>query len=382
MKKTKIVKALSVIMCVIITVTGMCIPASAAVKGSTMDNAITVSFGQSYSKSWTKKTLRVNCYNKIKISNRGILTINASKPYDDDGEYGELSFKLYDSDGEIVWANDTMSSVESASSKYKKYVGLDKGTYYVNITPDFYVTSGTIKTTYSFSFEKNSRCEIESNESTSKATELEIGKMYTAYYGADGAFYEGAENDYFKFKVKKGKFYIVQFDGYDKISGTSAGVKVLNKSGKKVDAEEVVLSSGKTALAFVADSDGMYYVNIYGYHGEQFKYKIGIGNYMAKPDEPLISYVDAWRRDECIEITLDYSFKCEVEDTITGYQVSYSKNKDFSNAKTKKFRSNESHLEVKPSSTTGTYYVRVRAYRDTEKKIVYGAWSDTFEVEF
>ena len=61
MKKTKIVKALSVIMCVIITVTGMCIPASAAVKGSTMDNAITVSFGQSYSKSWTKKTLRVNC---------------------------------------------------------------------------------------------------------------------------------------------------------------------------------------------------------------------------------------------------------------------------------------------------------------------------------
>ena len=55
---------------------------------------------------------------------------------------------------------------------------------------------------------------------------------------------------------------------------------------------------------------------------------------------------------------------------------------DFSNAKTKKFRSNERYLKVKPSSTTGTYYVRVRAYRDTEKKIVYGAWSDTFEAEF
>ena len=65
-------------------------------------------------------------------------------------------------------------------------------------------------------------------------------------------------------------------------------VKVLNKSGKKVNAEEVVLSSGKTALAFVADSDGMYYVNINNYHKEQFKYKIGIGNYTAKPDEPLI----------------------------------------------------------------------------------------------
>lgn len=382
MKRTKMAKFLSVIMCIVVTVTGLCFPASAAAKGATMDNAVSVSFGKTYSKSWDKKTLKVNCYNKIKISDRGILTINATKPYDDDGEYGKLSFRLYDSDGEMVWANDTNSSVKNANSKYKKYVGLDKGTYYLNITPDFYVTSGTIKTTYSFSFTKNSKCEVESNESTAKATELKAGKMYTSYYGSDGAHYDGSENDYFKFTVKKGCFYTVQFDDYDKISGTSAMVKILNKSGKEIDETEVILNSGKTALAFQATADGAHYIRIHNYGKEQFKYKIGVAKYTSKPDDAVVDRVKAYNYKEAIEVNIDSAYHREIKDTISGYQVSYSRNKDFSKAKTEKVKANDDNIEIEPSSPTGTYYVRVRAYREIEGKTVYGGWSETFEAEF
>ncbi len=258
MKKINFKKLIAVIMCVVMTATGLCLPSSAAAAGTTMNNPISVSFGKKYSKKWTKKTRNTNCFNKIKISNRGILTITTDRPYDSKGEILDLEFKLYDSDGDIVRANGTNHSSESADSKYRKYVGLDKGTYYLNITPDSWIISGTFMLSYSFSFKKSKRCEIESNESTSKATELQIGK--------------------------------------------------------------------------------------------------------------------------CIPHTLAATER-EVKNTLSGYQVRYSRNADFSDAVTE-YHKVDDDLYIEPFMPTGTHYIRVRAYRETEKKTVYSPWSDTYRVDY
>ena len=82
------------------------ISAFAAEPGSMMANAIPISFGQTYSKSWLNRSDHLNHYNKITVPKRGILTLSFTKPFDSEGEYGRLYFTLYDDSGNEVWGHN------------------------------------------------------------------------------------------------------------------------------------------------------------------------------------------------------------------------------------------------------------------------------------
>ena len=61
---------------------------------------------------------------------------------------------------------------------------------------------------------------------------------------------------------------------------------------------------------------------------------------------------------------------------VTGYQIQYSTNKDFTNAKTKTITSNSTVKTTLSSLTSGkTYYVRVRTYKTVNDVKYYSAWS-------
>ena len=59
---------------------------------------------------------------------------------------------------------------------------------------------------------------------------------------------------------------------------------------------------------------------------------------------------------------------------VSGYQVQYSTNAKFKNAKTKKLKAAKTRLKLKNLKSKKTYYVRVRAYKKTESGTVYGAY--------
>ncbi len=68
--------------------------------------------------------------------------------------------------------------------------------------------------------------------------------------------------------------------------------------------------------------------------------------------------------------------------SVTGYQIEYSTNKNFSNSKTVKVSGASSVSKTITSLTKGkTYYVRVRTYKTVSGTNYYSAWSSTKSVK-
>lgn len=235
----------------------------AAEPGATFDTAVEVSFGVSYTKSWNKDTDHLNHYVKFVVPVRGIVTINATKPFDSEGEYGKLEFVVYNAEGEAIWENKTYHSVDSAKSSYEKRVGLNPGIYYMTLKPGFYVTSGTIDTIYTLNFEENEYVEAEDNGSVVLANEIEFSKTYTTFIGGDG-YPNKDDADYFKFRTVKGSDYRLYFENYNVFESYTLFAYVIE--GEKhhiayIEARYHVDENGYNYFQFKASNTGYAYIH-------------------------------------------------------------------------------------------------------------------------
>ena len=244
--------------------------------GDLMSTAVDIIFGQSYTKSWTMNTSNLNHYCKVIIPQQGILTINATKPFDSKSQYGSMYFTLFDEEGEGLWGNETYYAKDSAKDFYSMNVGLTAGVYYLTIKPAFWVTSGVISTSFSLDFTPSSFCEIEPNETIGKATPIILGQVYTGYFGTDGASdYE--DNDYWSINLEAGKVYKIAIGNYEKISSTTAILQFLNPNG---DAESLYKIQNRSDendfnyILFEATMTGKYIFRLYNYIQTQFVYQI------------------------------------------------------------------------------------------------------------
>lgn len=76
------------------------------------------------------------------------------------------------------------------------------------------------------------------------------------------------------------------------------------------------------------------------------------------------------------------TIKWKSNSKVAGYQISYSKKKNFSGAKKKNLKSYYSSVSLKNLSKGKTYYVRIRAYvKDSKGNKVYGKWSSIKKVK-
>ena len=78
------------VMCFVIGMASVTV--RAAEDGTMISNAVNITFGETYTKTWTTRTDHLNHYCKITVPSRGIIDISATKPRDDEGEYGRLYF--------------------------------------------------------------------------------------------------------------------------------------------------------------------------------------------------------------------------------------------------------------------------------------------------
>jgi len=257
----------------------------AAAEGTMISNAVNVQFGKQYSKYWTKDTDHLNHYCKITVPSSGIVCINATKPNDSEGEYGRMIFTLYDSSGNVIWGNKVYKAVDGILDTYQLYVGLNKGTYYMTVKPGFTVTAGLIETDYKLTFTSNAYCEKESNEGISDATSVTLGKIYTGYIGNDG-YYDTEENDYYKFKLTKGKNYKIAVGSYSKLEPTTALFKLIDPNGNddriSNKLESKIDSNGMNYYIYTAPTTGTYYFDFYNYSGAQIKYTFRVSEFTKK----------------------------------------------------------------------------------------------------
>ena len=62
------------------------------------------------------------------------MTITITKPYEPDGDIGEVDLDLYNSNNECIWSHNTWRAVDDAKMYYQYKIGLNPGTYLLNIT--------------------------------------------------------------------------------------------------------------------------------------------------------------------------------------------------------------------------------------------------------
>lgn len=365
------VKRTILFICFVLVISfGLCTAAYAETIGNTMTNPVIVSLGQTYSMSWNKDTDHLYHYNKVVLDQKGILKFTFSKPYDSDAEYGSLKFTVANEDGESIWESKSNEAQEKASPNYVNYICLNPGTYYVNVVPGFYVTSGTIDTTYSFSFEPAEYIEVEPNESTSKATNLKIGTFYTGYYGNDYGDY--GENDFFKFYLKKGSSYRLYLDNYDELDATTCIMDFFAPNGEEISTYDWKLNSyGYRYIEFIAPATGYHYFQLTNYSKLPIKYRIRISHALAPAKTSITGGYNFSYYDN--EISVRFNEKTNV----AGYEVQYSTDKSkISSGKIKKVAGEDNYdVDIKGVIGAKRYYVRVRTYKTINGTKKYSSWS-------
>ncbi len=271
------IKVISVLLALVVFLGALPISVAAAETGRTPSDPIIVTMGSSYTKTWTKDTDHLYWYNKITISENGILNMQFSKPLDSEGEMGRLYVELYDEDDELVWETNCDSAQENASMYYKWNVGLPEGDYYVKVKPGFAVTSGTISSTWSFSFNADDYCELEPNGTAAKANPIVAGHVYTGYLGCDF----GIDDDWYKIYLSEGSTYKIALD-WDKLASTTAMAYVIAPDGDeyglsfRIEDAVVFDKYGYPYVNYTAKSSGYHYIKIYNYGAEQLQYHIHV----------------------------------------------------------------------------------------------------------
>lgn len=250
--------------------------------GTMISNAVTISFGQDYYKLWDRSNYYLNHFVKIVVPKNGIITFTSNKPHDSKGEIGKINIFVYNSRNELVGGRGTFQSDKNSSSIYTYSIGLEAGTYYMNITPGFAVQSGSILIAYDLTFTESDTCELESNETAACATPMQLNTLYTGFFGTDGVI-NTERADYYKVDLVAGQTYHIVLPDYNRYSATSTIIWL--RSGGSASPISVYLKTngkindnGQLYLEYIPKNTGTAYLSYENYLGEQYKYTIGICN--------------------------------------------------------------------------------------------------------
>ncbi|WP_026524206.1 pre-peptidase C-terminal domain-containing protein [Butyrivibrio sp. MB2005] len=246
-----------------------------------MYNPVNFGTGRSYTKIWTRYNDDLNFYASFTMLQNGYVSINATKPFDDYGEVASYKLYMYDSSGNAVWDCLTTGQRDIPTSSYNYTVGLKSGIYILRFDPSFVVYSGGISSTISINTVANPYWEAENNDSYEKATTLKLKKKYNAVYGENNDM----DQDFFRFKVKKGKKYVISLGNYSDFSATSTIIKIYDpkkkdarKYGSKYSSAGYELEK-KGRVTIKANKNGYYYIRLYnsfGYSNPGVKYSIKV----------------------------------------------------------------------------------------------------------
>lgn len=194
---------------------------------------------------------------------------------------------------------------------------------------------------------------------------------YTGYMGCNAGSLSDYKDaaDVYAVTLKKGQIYKYSFKPETRttIAKLYANKVKFGTLWTSYDKDEFCVESD---TVFVAPYTGVYYAYIYNYLGDQYKYKVSVNK--VTPKKPALKSVKAGNKSATVHW---------VKTKGAGYQVQYSLNLNFKNAKTMNVSSTKDTAKIKKLSSNKKYYVRVRSYAkyNTEKAnniYKYSSWSN------
>ena len=275
--------------------------------GRTVDNPVIPSWDDVYFMEWGSKTSNVNCYNLLRVSQKGVITVQLTKPVKEQGDYGKLDLTLYDSDNDVVWECETAKSQNDSRAYYEYSIGVEPGIYYFNIRAGFVVFSGEspVNIGYVFSFAPNENCEIEPNDTMGTADWPDMGKMYTGYLGNEGS----RDTDYWAFYCEGDKEYVVYIDNYGDLRKNINSATLETPDGTYWDIEEIDDGYEDLAFGIYAPYTGIYYLKVESkYNICPTKYAIGMYQEDQERKYPLyddMPETSGWRYDAVEFVTYE-----------------------------------------------------------------------------
>ena len=298
-------------------------------------------FNTDYSVTWSDEVQE--CWSKITLNEQGFIKVDMSKPENKTLGDIDLNLNIYDENEEF-------------SPQYD------------------YVKGKT--TNYKFTFTPDKYCEIEKNNTRDTATDMKTDHAYTGIMGSNaGSFSKNKDDaDVYAITLKKGQLYKYVFN-------KEKGTTIAKLYGTKVSFGTLWTSYAKENFCvspddvFIAPYSGVYYAYVYNYLGDQYQYKISVNN--VTPKKPTLNSIKAGNKIATVNWTKTKGM---------GYQVQYSLNKDFKNAKAIDVSSTKTTAKIKKLSSNKKYYVRVRSYTkyNSEKakdNYKYSSWSNVKTVK-
>ena len=331
--------------------------AKAAGNGSSYETAEELQLDQN--KSLTFFSGDTNYYGKFTIPEQGVVTFKSVDKNMTDEAFG-FQYILYDKDGKIVWGGEK-ESYNSLNPNYSGSVGLAAGTYTVKIDPAYFYKE-TRNIDFIINFTPNKYCEIESNEYIENATPMELGHFYDIYFGGQGYDAKTGENDFFKFKAEKNKFYRATITNFDVVDPTTAILYVYDPKGEQVENlhfDTKIDKDGNHIYEFQTEMTGEYKIRVYNYHGEQFNFKLKIAKCPFYPEMSEYSKLKA-NLSTLAGGYDDVHLSWDKAKGATGYEI-YMKR---GTAKTYTYKGRTSNLyyNVKNLADGAKYYFKMRPY--------------------
>ncbi len=346
--------------------------------GTTVAKAIVMKAGTTLTKSWTKSNYSANCYNKIVLANDGYITFTMDKPYDSAGKAYDVWLRLYSTDGTEIWNARGDGDRNAFTSEFVYKIGLAAGTYYLNLDPQFSVTSGTFSVNYKYTFTKTTLWEAEPNGTKAQAKAMTLGKTYNGVFG-DVYLYMSQE-DVYKVKLTKGKKYRITMGNYMTIDEkTFMLFDFESPSGDDVygvSAYHTKESGTSGYWTFYAEESGWHYFTIRnGYDEGGYDYtlkcdveKVAASNlsfnlskssfdYNGKVQKPTVTVYDGSTKVASSNYTVSYTTDCKNAGT---HKVKITMKGDYTGTKTlsysiKAVSEYSAGLTAKLSTTNCTY---------------------------
>ena len=279
MKKLKRLLSFALTLVMVVSMLSVCAVPTSAATGTSSDPII-MSNNKWHTATWTHDNQTLTVYNKIVVPSQGYIDFTIEKPIDADGEICDYRLNLYNEDGIIIWKGNKSATRDIFSSYYSYKIGLNKGTYYMEVDPYLsYISSNDepITTDYKYVFTKSSAWEIEGNNEFSTANTITLEKTY------NGVLHEGTSGeDHFKVKLTKGKKYTVTFGKYnDDIGHYFYDPDQDQKSFTDGDYDwyygKEKVSNGKLTWTFTAEKSGYHYIRTYDFSpNEDYIYTIKV----------------------------------------------------------------------------------------------------------
>ncbi len=303
---------------------------------------------------------------KVKSTSKAI-AVNFSINLDEvDPDYIEQGWKItvYAADSGKSIASYTVTSIGSVQSITLPY---EKGAYYfikVEADSSYYAPIGQPYHISIVDASNSKDWEVETGGTTvDSATTLKEGN--TIY----GNLYTSKDKDYFKCNVISGGTIKLTFKR-EASDNDSNGyrITVIDAAGNQIFSDKADNVTSKS-FSGIKVSKGTYYIiveadNIYNHPGAEIDYSISYALTMSKHS------VKASPTSNTIK--LSWSKKTDV----TGYQIEYATNKNFTDAKKVTISKNSTtSYTIKDTSNTKAYYVRLRTYAKDGDKTYYSGWT-------